>query len=150
MNRQRKLGFAAPNALITGILTIVALALGARTIAMQPPQTAGADPSRTRSVPCDYVLLPQYDCGGCASPTNPVCSDGGGGGADCCRHFHLAMGWNTAFRWVKPTGLTRGPSIRRYYMAHDDLCSGSTCSLGTPAMDPLHYQTEDTLVSCAQ
>jgi hypothetical protein len=101
------------------------------------------------SLPCDYVLLPQTDPGGCASSGNPVCG-GGGGGSPCCRHFHMPMSWNQAVRWMKPTGLIKGPPIKKYYTGVDSTCSGNSCVPGPSGTDYLHYVWEDTLIACPE
>jgi hypothetical protein len=95
------------------------------------------------------VLLPQYDAGGCVSSGNPVCS-GIPGGPECCQHFHQSITWYQAFNWVKPTGLVKGPTMKKYYSAREDFCSGVTCVPGIPFTDSVHYQIEDTLVGCPQ
>jgi len=105
--------------------------------AQRPPQ----------SLPCDYVLLPQTDPGGCVSMLNPVC-DESLGGLPCCAHFHLPLTWNQAVRWVKPTGLTRGPPVKRYYTAIDSGCVDRVCVAGAAWTDYLHFIWEDTVVGC--
>jgi hypothetical protein len=102
-----------------------------------------------QALPCDYILLPQSDPGGCVSTGNPIC-DESVGGAPCCRHFHSQLIWNQAVRWVKPTGLMKGPSVKKYYTAVDSTCNDRLCSPGGSATDYLHYVWEDTVVGCPQ
>ncbi len=82
------------------------------------------------------------------SLSNPVCADSGG--PECCQHFHQPLTWDQACHWFKSTGLAKGPSIKKYYMAHDDLCCGTVCTAGLICTDAVHYQTEDTLAGCSQ
>ena len=94
---------------------------------------------------CDYVLFPQSGTAGCASPS-PVCP--GIGGETCCRHFHEAIQFNRAVHWFKHTGMLKGPSMKKYFTARDSFCFDWDCVEGTNHQDALHYEEEDTLVSC--
>jgi hypothetical protein len=123
-------------ALTLGILAMTCLLVG-----MNSQGGRGA-----QSLPCDWILLPQNDQGGCVSLGNPVCPDSGGG--ECCQHFHLPLAWNQACHWWKSTGMVKGPSIKKYYTAHDDWCCASVCTAGATVTDTVHYQTEDTLAGC--
>lgn len=100
-----------------------------------------------QALPCDYVLLPQMDPGGCASSGNPVCG-GTGGGPTCCRHFHQPLSWNQAVHWMKPTGMIKGPPIKKFYNAIDSTCVGGYCVPGGTTADFMHYVWEDTLIAC--
>lgn len=100
-------------------------------------------------LPCDYVLIPQGDPGGCVSTGNPVC-DEVLGGFPCCRHHHLPLTWNQAVRWPKPTGMTRGPPIKKYYTAIDSACIDRLCVPGSSGIDYLHFVWEDTVIGCPQ
>jgi len=78
---------------------------------------------------------------------NPVC-DESLGGLPCCAHFHFSLTWNQAVSWVKPTGLTRGPPVKRYYMAIDSSCVDRVCVPGAAWTDYLHFVWEDTVIGC--
>jgi hypothetical protein len=130
------------------LLALGLAASSALMLGMQLPSTGGGN-KPPRPSPCNMVLLPQYDSGGCVSSGNPICS-GIPGSPECCQHFHQSLTWNTASHWVKPTGMVKGPTIKRYYSAREDFCSGATCVPGIPFTDSIHYQIEDTLVGCPQ
>lgn len=122
------------------VLGSTAFLLGMHDISDFPPRPV---PARV----CDWVLLPQTDSGGCYSGGGLDCS-GNGSGPPCCGHVHLPLTWNHAVHWMKPTGMTRGPRMKKYYSAIDSRCMGSTCD-SCPANDAIHYQTEDALVGCS-
>jgi hypothetical protein len=94
---------------------------------------------------CDYVLVPQFDPGGCVSTGDPSCN---GSGVPCCGHFHYSLGWNKAVHWIKPTGQMKGPSIKKYYSGGTGTCLEDECVSSVPATDFQHFVWEDTLVGC--
>lgn len=100
---------------------------------------------RTPKLICDAVLVPQSDGGGCVSSGNPDC---GGTGETCCRHFHAPLNWHRAVHWPKFTGMMKGPSVKKYYTAQSGVCVLTTCNPGVPVQDLLHYQDDDSLLSC--
>jgi hypothetical protein len=122
------------------VLGSTALLLGMQDISDTPPK-----PPSPRI--CDWVLLPQTDSGGCYSGGNLDCS-GTGTGSNCCPHVHLPLTWNRAVHWMKTSGTTRGPRIKKYYSAIDARCVDQLCHTCAEG-DTIHYQTEDTLVACA-
>jgi hypothetical protein len=60
----------------------------------------------------------------------------------------MPLNWNKAVHWFKSTGTTKGPKTKKYYQAIDSRCTGTVCTSGGVVDDSIHYQTEDTLVTC--
>ena len=118
----------------TSVLGLLA-ALGLYAWAHAVPLDLGGRP---RPSLCDFILVPQYDPGGCVSAGNPSCD---GSGQSCCAHFHHGLAWNKAVHWIKPTGLAKGPPIKKYYNATTSACvvsarasrrNGVASSVGLP------------------